>query len=99
IYTLSLHDALPISVPRAWLAVHGASPDALVYAVRHLDLAARDAGRLRGAHARIGHRRPPAPGSAGPPASRVDDDAVDPARKRGGGRPAAARLRRVRARG
>ena len=90
---------LPQAVPRAWLALHGASSDAVVHALRHLDLAARDAGRLRRAHARVGDRRPPAPGSARPPASRVDDDAVDAAGQRGGGRSPRARLRRMRARG
>ena len=87
------------ALPRAWLALPGASPDAVVHALRHLDLAARDARRLRRAHARVGDRRPPAPGSAGPPAARVDDDAVDAARQRGGGRSARARLRGMRARG
>jgi hypothetical protein len=38
---------LPVAVPRARLALPGASPDAVVSAVRHLHLAARAAGRLR----------------------------------------------------
>ena len=90
---------VPPAVPRAWLALPGPSADAVVHALRHLDLAARDAGRLRRAHPRVGDRRAPARGSARPSRARVDDDAVDAARQRGAGGSPRARLRRVRARG
>ena len=88
--------ALSPAVPRARLALRGTPRDAVVRAMRDLDLAARDAGRLRRCDPRVGDGGLPARRPARPPAPRVDDDAVDAAGQRGGGGSPGPRLCRVR---
>src|SRR5262249_23741927 len=86
------------AMPRAGLAVPRASSDAVVCALRHLDLAARDARCLRGAHPRRGDPRAPSARSPRSPAARVHHHPVGAPRPLLGGPFARTPPRRVRGR-
>ena len=102
-YTFSRHEhrvhlALPQGGARARLALQGPPLDAVVPALRHVALPARAGrrGELRRARAPVALRPLPAAGPRRRVARRLDDDALDAARERRGGRPARGRVRRSR---
>ena len=77
----------------ARLALQGTPLRGVVPPLRDLALAARADQLLRGAHASLALRPVPAQGSRGRVAGRLDDDAVDAARKRRSRRQARRRVR------
>ena len=89
-----VHLALPQGRARAGLALPGASRDAVVPALRHVDLPARGLfGRVPRARAPVALRPLPAARPRGRVARRLDDDPLDVARQRRGGRAARGRVR------
>ena len=88
-----VHLALPQARARAGLPLHGPPLDRVVPPLRHVDLRPRARRQLRGPHRPVALRALPAPRPAGRVARRLDDDAVDAAGERRGGRQPRGRVR------